>query len=356
MTIGGPVARIVQERRAGLVACGRPATDGIPPESGEGRRAASTALLKERTASGDPPRAIDAMTHAIRTPRPPRRPHPGIQVTRHRVPITGLPASLDGATLVQVSDLHRGCGGTDELIHEAVARASALGPDFVCLTGDFVDEDAADVLPVVSMVSAVRARRRVFAVLGNHDHRGDPVLLASALEAAGICVLQNEAVELAPGFWLAGTDDLHEGQGDLDVALASVPPDAPGILLSHNPNALDRVDSARPLVILSGHTHGGQIVLPFVPPWLVCLVHLRTRYVHGWHERGRLRLYVNRGIGVTGSRPFARRVGCPPEISVFHLLSVSRAGNGHARPAAALPCRRSAPLEHEAAAGARQLP
>jgi hypothetical protein len=75
------------------------------------------------------------------------------------------------------------------------------------------------------------------------------------------------------------------------------------------------------MLMLSGHTHGGQIVLPFPNPWLICRFHLKTRYVHGWYRLGPAQLYVNRGIGVTGPALFARRFRCAPEISVFRLRS-----------------------------------
>src|SRR5205814_10659934 len=156
---------------------------------------------------------------------------------------------------------------------------------------------------------------------GNHDHRADTSLLSSALEAAGITVLVNRAVRTAEGLWLAGVDDFREGQPDLKAALRDIPPDAPAILLSHEPKAIDMVPPDSSLVILSGHTHGGQINFRFFPGSLVCLIHLQTRYVHGWYERGKVRLYVNRGIGVTGHGPLARRINCLSEITEFTLTA-----------------------------------
>jgi len=242
-----------------------------------------------------------------------------IEITTHDVALPKLPPELRGQSIVQISDLHRGCGGTDSLICEAIARVNELDADFVAITGDFVDEEKQDILPVVKMVSGIRAKRGVFACLGNHDQRGDPLLLTSALDAAGITVLHNRPAEVAPGLWFAGVDDLLEGEPDIDAALSGVPHDAALVFLAHNPSTFDRVREPRESLMLSGHTHGGQIVLPFPTPWMICEFHLRTPYVHGWYRRGAARLYVNRGIGVTGPPLFARRYHCPPEISVFHI-------------------------------------
>ncbi len=242
-----------------------------------------------------------------------------IEVTRHDLFLPGLPAILEDASIVQLSDLHRGCGGTDALIEAAIGHANLLEPDYLFLTGDFADGPKGDILPVVKMVSGLRARRGIYAVLGNHDQRGDPVLMRSALEAAGITVLENTAQPLEEGFWIAGIDDLREGPSDLPAALASLPQDRPAILLSHDPVVLDRLPEERPLVILSGHTHGGQIVLPFPTPAMICRIHLKTPFVHGWYHRGKLRMYVNRGIGVTGAWPLARRINCLSEITQLRL-------------------------------------
>lgn len=242
-----------------------------------------------------------------------------IEITTHDVALRNLPLAADGITIVHVSDLHRGCGGMDGLICEALAAVNALMPDYIALTGDFVDEHKKDVLPAVKMIAGLRAKDGIYACLGNHDQRGDPMLLRSALEAAGIGVLHNRAERTRHGFWFAGVDDIYEGEPDLEAAAREVPPHEPLVFLAHNPSTLDRMEKPRDLLMLSGHTHGGQIVLPFPSPWMICRFHLRTRYVHGWYRRGAARLYVNRGIGVTGPGLFARRFRCAPEISVFRL-------------------------------------
>lgn len=242
-----------------------------------------------------------------------------LETRTYDLPLVNLPDSLIGKTVVQLSDFHRGCGQTDPLIEEAVAQTNALEPDYILLTGDFVDRHKRDITPAVNLVRKLRAKQGIFGVLGNHDYYSDAGLIRNGLEAVGIEMLQNRAVEAAPGFWLAGIDDLLEGAPKLDAALKPIPHETAAILLAHNPNTLDRIAPTHPLVILSGHTHGGQIVLPFPPPSWVCRYHLNTRFVHGWYQRGRARMYVNRGIGVTGWGPYARRIHCPSEITVLHL-------------------------------------
>jgi len=242
-----------------------------------------------------------------------------IEITTHDVHLAGLPVDLNGISIVQISDLHRGCGNTDALISEAVATVNRLNPDLIAITGDIVDEHKHEILPAVKMVSCLRARHGVYACLGNHDQRGDPLLLSSALESAGIEVLHNRSVEALPGLWFAGIDDLWEGTSDIPAAMEAVPKDSALVFLAHNPSTADQLPYQRDMLMLSGHTHGGQIVLPFPTPWMVCKFHLRTPYVHGWFQRGHAKLYVNRGIGVTGSGIFARRHKCPPEISAFRL-------------------------------------
>lgn len=243
--------------------------------------------------------------------------------TSHVVAFAGLPSQVEGSRIVQMSDLHRRAGSTDALLAAAVERVNAFDADFVVITGDFVDGPARDIAPAARIVAGLRARRNIFATLGNHDHRGDPAELTRRLEAAGITVLTNRAVRIAEGFWIAGVDDLFEGSPDLSAALRMVPDDEPAVLLSHDPTVLDWLPDERNLLVLSGHTHGGQMVLPFVSPKLICRFHLGTEYVHGWFQRGRVRMYVNRGIGVTGSRLLARRINCPPEIACFTLTSAS---------------------------------
>lgn len=228
-----------------------------------------------------------------------------------------LPEPWHGATLVHLTDLHCGFGGTDPVYEEAVARVNALQPDVIVFTGDYIDDHPVPPdYPLVALLRRFSACHGLFASFGNHDHRRGVVGTRRLLEQAGARILNNESVQLEGGLWLAGIDDLFEGKPDLQRTLADVPPDATSVVLSHNPSLINKV-SDHDALILSGHTHGGQINLPVLTPKIICLFHLRVAQVAGWYRNGRARLYVNRGLGVTG-RPF--RYNCPAEIVVFRLV------------------------------------
>ena len=242
-----------------------------------------------------------------------------IEITEHEVPLPNLPTALDGIRLVHLTDFHVGCGDSAAVSSEAIALANSLSPDLILLTGDYVNRRVTEIEPAIEILTCLRAGRGIFASLGNHDYYADSHAMAAALRRIGFPVLDNESIEISPGFWLAAIDDLHMGHGDVDEALRNIPRGAATVLLSHNPNALNLVPQDWPLIILSGHTHGGQIVVPFPSPHLICRLHLGTDYVGGWYQRGQARMYVSRGIGVTGTPPINRRFRCPPEIALFVL-------------------------------------
>jgi len=239
-----------------------------------------------------------------------------VDVSYQELPIRGLPDELCGAHMVHLTDFHAGYGNTDPVFEEAIRRLDVLKPEFVFLTGDYLDDRSARKgYRFGDILERIQARHGVYASLGNHDHRAGPKRISAMLEQYGVRVLNNESVCVGPGLWVAGVDDLLEGKPDVDVALREIPSDQTPIVLAHNPSTI-RLVGDRSLVMLSGHTHGGQIVVPFPSPRLVVWVHLRCRHVSGWYTQGNARLYVNRGIGVTG-KPF--RFRCPAEIAVFRL-------------------------------------
>jgi len=244
-----------------------------------------------------------------------RRPYE-VEITVQELAIRGLPEKLHGAHFVHLTDFHGGYANTDPVFEEAIRQIESLQPEFVFLTGDYVDDKRAPAgYKFGDILSRIRARHGVFGTLGNHDDRAGSARVRQMLEQHGVCVLQNESVCVGPGLWVAGIDDLLEGQPLPDLALREVPSDHTPVVLAHNPTTVERVRD-HPVVMLSGHTHGGQIVLPLLNPRIVCWVHLRCRQVAGWYAYGKARVYVNRGLGVTG-KPFRYR--CPAEIAIFRL-------------------------------------
>lgn len=240
-----------------------------------------------------------------------------VEIDTQDVPMRGLPTELHGATFVQLSDLHGGYGRLEAVYEEAIARVNALEPDYLFLTGDFIDDHCRHPdYPMADYLRRFRTRRGIYAVFGNHEHRRGIENGRQLLEKAGIPVLCNESVELVSGFRLAGIDDMFEGFPDIRKTFAELPDDRTSIVLSHNPRLIEKVPD-RDVLILSGHTHGGQIVLPFLSTQLVVWFHLRCRQAAGWYRDGRTRLYVNRGLGVTG---LPLRYGCPAEMGVFRMV------------------------------------
>ncbi len=236
-------------------------------------------------------------------------------VSEYAVELPGLPEGLAGFTLVQLSDLHRHGGGlSDEAIKRAVALANRARPDVAVVTGDFAGSDPRDYKPCAALLKQLKAPKGIFAVLGNHDHWVDDGYPREALRLAGIRLLDNEHVEIAPGLVLAGLDDELAGRPDERRALAGVPKGAALVILAHEPRTCERVKE-RTALLLVGHTHGGQVNLPLLARNK--LPGLRgAKWIAGWYREGRVLMYVNRGIGMIPPRV---RFRCRPEVSVFRL-------------------------------------
>jgi predicted MPP superfamily phosphohydrolase len=242
--------------------------------------------------------------------------------------LQNLGAGLDGFRIAQISDLHYGPYTGEREVRAAMEAVRAARPDLIVLTGDFVtatwifhygSRPVNKILPCAELLSELRAPYGVYAVLGNHDWGTDADTISSSLRCAGIRVLRNEAVAIERGnarFWLAGVDCATERAADLDRTLASIPRHEAVVLLAHEPDFADQAARYPVDVQLSGHSHGGQIVIPGVPGYLPPL---GRKYPRGLYQVGNLRLYVNRGIGVSGA-PI--RYGAPPEVTVMGLGGV----------------------------------
>jgi len=257
------------------------------------------------------------------------------KILHHRVDLflETLPPRFDGYTVRVLSDLHFGRrNGKKERILAALNAAPA---DLCVITGDLIENDDS-IVPCIEAVRNLRARDGTFCVLGNHDYfrystwdsvRGKEItdkpnnaaLLARGLEKNGVRLLRNENAEIrrnGESLWLAGVDDPVTGREDLSRAFSGIPPDAFRILLSHSPDILKQPSFSREGLVLSGHTHGGQIVLPF---WGPILNHstLRRGFVSGMMKLGTVHLLVSNGVGVNRLFPF--RFRCRPEIHTLRL-------------------------------------
>ncbi len=253
-----------------------------------------------------------------------------IEVTLHDVPLAGLSAAFNGLRIVQLSDIHMDEYTEPYFLRHVVDPINGMRPDMVVLTGDFISFGLAPVGFAVgaawqcaNILSGLQCKH-LYAVLGNHDVGVDPKAVTAALTANGIRVLTNAClpIERQGGrFWLAGLDDPVLGAPDPERAIPNAirnVPHEPLILICHAPDYVDtlleRPEGEAVNLMLSGHTHGGQVRLPLVRA--LHLPELGRKYVEGWFRFGPMQLYVNRGVGTVGV-PF--RFDCPPEITLFTL-------------------------------------
>ena len=242
-----------------------------------------------------------------------------LKLERLDLPLRGLPARLDGFKIAQLSDLHRGLDVGEEQISGAVDLALREEPDVVALTGDFVSGSAEYAFSCAGLLSPLLRAGRVFASLGNHDHWTDAETVAQAVASVGITVLRNDAREMADGLWMAAVDDVWEQKADLDRALWPVPAEAGVVLMAHEPDYADSVAADGKVGLqLSGHSHGGQVRLPFFGA--IALPYLAEKYDCGPYELRGMSLYVNRGVGLI--QP-AVRFNCRPEVTLITLRAGS---------------------------------
>ena len=240
------------------------------------------------------------------------------EVTETVVPVRDLPERFEGFRVVQVSDVHHGRLVSIDEVRRVVGLANAARADMVALTGDYTTSLRRYVEPCTEALAELKAPEGVWAVLGNHDHNTGGALTRQALARRGIEVLTNANTRLRRGadvLQLAGVDDWGWGYADFGRALRGVDVSRPSVLLAHEPMALDEPAARGVSLILSGHTHGGQVSLPFVgAPAAYVMKHLK--YLRGMYESGGTRLYVSRGTGVIG---VPLRVGARPEVAVLRL-------------------------------------
>lgn len=239
-------------------------------------------------------------------------------LSHHEVVSARIHAGLDGVRIGHLSDLHVRAGLKPRRLHQAVELLNELRPDLVALTGDYVCRSPR---PLPELTAALRKLGApAYAVLGNHDHWSDAPAVRRALERAGVEVLQNEHRVVRAGkaaIHLVGVDDSVTGHDDPERAFDGVPPGATCVTLSHDPKSADHLHAFNPALILSGHTHGGQVFIRKITPFISRRVGLK--YLAGFFEVNGAVLYVNRGLGA--SVPIRFRAPC--EVSHLTLRSAA---------------------------------
>jgi uncharacterized protein len=247
------------------------------------------------------------------------------RIVRQEFHLQRWPEHLNGFTVAVLSDFHYDPYFSIHPLHAAIPMVNKLHPDLVALVGDFVSvpafgddrKGALNAEPCARLLQQITAPHGLWAVMGNHDDGTDPQHVTRALQAQNIQVLANQSQPIdqdGARFWLAGVNDVMSGSADLSKTMRGVPAGEPVILLAHEPDFADEAAEFPIDLQLSGHSHGGQIRLPFLPP--LYLPELAKKYIWGTYHVGSLTLHTSAGLGTIG---IPMRLNCPPEITLLTL-------------------------------------
>ncbi len=249
------------------------------------------------------------------------------KVERIPIQLQRLPQAFSGFRIVQISDLHMGGWLNFDRLQQVADLVAAQSPDAIVITGDFLKGNSftepakQGLIDLRRVLSPLAAAFPTFAVLGNHDYHTNPDAIREMLRSCSITDLTNAVFKITRDdqrLNLCGVDDVRHGDVRLDDVLAQLDEDSPAILLAHEPDFADiSAATGRFDLQISGHSHGGQIVVPFFGP-LVLPVSGR-KYYSGLYRVGQMWQYTNRGVGMDR---LALRINCPPEITVFTLESL----------------------------------
>lgn len=254
-----------------------------------------------------------------------------ILISMYEMEVQDLHPGFNGLRVVQLTDIHHGPWLPLEFVDAIVSRTNDLKPDIVALTGDYVVNSSRYITPVARALGRLRPTVGTFAVLGNHDWWEGGERVVKAFEAEGIRFVDNNRVVLTPqrelveqanwGLCIAGVGDAWEDKIDFEAALGGISRRMPRLLLSHNPDCAEDKQLAkgnyRIDLMLSGHTHGGQVCYPNTRQPLLPKIR-KNKYARGLVMGPYCPVYVCRGIGTAG---IPLRLGADPEIAVFDLVS-----------------------------------
>lgn len=256
---------------------------------------------------------------AVAAPRVVRAAAARMRVTRHRIPWS-VPEPI---RIVQLTDVHVGWTTPKQILDDAIAVSHKLRPSLMALTGDYVNHSLKHVDRLSAFVAALP--KPLFATLGNHDHWSGADGIRDALTKGGARVLTNEHVALpVNGFELPviGLDDGRTEHDDAPLAFSGMARNAEPLVLTHYPNTADDIASRARALVIAGHTHGGQMVVPGLTKMLSRMA--GNRYLAGWYDiEDRGHLYVSAGIGASLDGLRGGR-SAMPEIAVYDLLPRDR--------------------------------
>lgn len=249
-----------------------------------------------------------------------------LRVETVTIPMPGLSAAFDGYRIALLTDFHYPRWIRPDLIRRAIALGNYFQPDLMAFTGDFFDLPHAPQVPdITGFYDQAKAKDGVVGVLGNHDHVLNADLVRSALAAkTPIRLIENQSLLVERGgqaLAVGGVGDLWHGVVDPERAFANVAPEVPRILLSHNPDLAEEMQpNVRVDLQLSGHTHGGQIRIPFGPALLVPSRY-GNKFSQGLVQGKRHRVYTSRGLCTVRWVRF----WCPPEVTHITLRAAPAA-------------------------------
>jgi uncharacterized protein len=283
-------------------------------------------------------------------PRKPLRPLPWswlrmtdqIEVARVDLPVRRLPSEFDGLVACQVSDFHVDSEADLHRLQKAVRTINNQSPDLVFLTGDYFSGPKSMrryIAAVRQVLAELKPTLGVFAIAGNHDHSSSFWVIAQALTKSGACVLANENYSLevkGSRLFIVGVDDLWSRRAQPSRAFRGVEPDDCTILLAHNPDTAPYVRHLKPGVMLSGHTHGGLLLIPVYGSLVRSFLQIGRQFYSGLNRYKEFYIYTNRGLAAF---PLSFRINCPPEVSVFKLTSLEGYGINNGLRSGAVPVR-----------------
>jgi predicted MPP superfamily phosphohydrolase len=242
-----------------------------------------------------------------------------VEVVRPKLSLAKLPKAFEGMTIAFLADIHHGPFTSLEYVASVVRTTLALRPDLIILGGDYSLKDAKYIGPCFDLLGGLKAPLGVYGVLGNHDYWHGLEETREGFKSAGISELTNRGVWVERRtcrFRLAGVDDLWMGKVDVTGALGEATEDDACLLISHNPDVAEKLRDPRVGLVLSGHTHGGQVVFPGGAPFVPSLY--GQKYLRGVCRAPSTTVYVSRGLGCM-SVPV--RFGSRPELTLLTLTA-----------------------------------
>jgi uncharacterized protein len=244
-----------------------------------------------------------------------------VQINNYRLSVPSLPKAFNGFRVVHLTDLHLGYLVSESFIREVIHKANRLKPDIIVCTGDYVhaSNTTKEIDTVWPILSTLKARYGVYSILGNHDHWADTEKSLQWLQRTGQSV-RHTCKPIYRGkerILIGGAGDYWEDELNIDLSFSSSDEGDCRILLTHNPDSVD-TDFETPLaLILSGHTHGGQVSIPFLGPPVLPVKN--KKYASGLIETEKGPLFISKGIGWT---IYPIRINCYPEIAVHELRAI----------------------------------